>query len=439
MKKIILLLSLAILSVVAMGQGIRFEKGTFDQALAKAKAEGKMVFIDCYAVWCGPCKWMANNVFTEPEVGAYFDKYFVAMKLDVERGEGPAIKTRYAIEGLPGYLFMDSDGNVVYRGSGSMPKEKFMALLEEARVAAADPNSVGRMAARYAMEKNNEQFLKEYLDKLAASKSAGYYEVVEQYLKVQKSMDPKSGEMVNFLYKHLTSLVFGGVADEVLSKNLWTFAWDKYVRKDIRKQFQRIADNLAKQTTEYAILKRDTVLLDLAIERVEAYGKKVQEGQKERLLTYYYSAIGEGEKYKAIVKPRIDAFYNSLDVKKLRESYASVLEEMKKNPSRRIMPHAQTKSEQLRHMLSEYARFITTVEDYKAMMPWVNRIYELFPEDIKNVAFYAKALYMSEGDKEEAIRLMTEVADKGKADKNDEGFVKDLEAMKAGKNVMLTF
>lgn len=439
MKKIILLLSLAILSVVAMGQGIRFEKGTFDQALAKAKAEGKMVFIDCYAVWCGPCKWMANNVFTEPEVGAYFDKYFVAMKLDVERGEGPAIKTRYAIEGLPGYLFMDSDGNVVYRGSGSMSKEKFMALLEEARVAAADPNSVGRMAARYAMEKNNEQFLKEYLDKLAASKSAGYYEVVEQYLKVQKSMDPKSGEMVNFLYKHLTSLVFGGVADEVLSKNLWTFAWDKYVRKDIRKQFQRIADNLAKQTTEYAILKRDTVLLDLAIERVEAYGKKVQEGQKERLLTYYYSAIGEGEKYKAIVKPQIDAFYNSLDVKKLRESYASVLEEMKKNPSRRIMPHAQTKSEQLRHMLSEYARFITTVEDYKAMMPWVNRIYELFPEDIKNVAFYAKALYMSEGDKEEAIRLMTEVADKGKADKNAEGFVKDLEAMKAGKNVMLTF
>lgn len=439
MKKIILLLSLAILSVVAMGQGIRFEKGTFDQALAKAKAEGKMVFIDCYAVWCGPCKWMANNVFTEPEVGAYFDKYFVAMKLDVERGEGPAIKTRYAIEGLPGYLFMDSDGNVVYRGSGSMSKEKFMALLEEARVAAADPNSVGRMAARYAMEKNNEQFLKEYLDKLAASKSAGYYEVVEQYLKVQKSMDPKSGEMVNFLYKHLTSLVFGGVADEVLSKNLWTFAWDKYVRKDIRKQFQRIADNLAKQTTEYAILKRDTVLLDLAIERVEAYGKKVQEGQKERLLTYYYSAIGEGEKYKAIVKPQIDAFYNSLDVKKLRESYASVLEEMKKNPSRRIMPHAQTKSEQLRHMLSEYARFITTVEDYKAMMPWVNRIYELFPEDIKNVAFYAKALYMSEGDKEEAIRLMTEVADKGKADKNVEGFVKDLEAMKAGKNVMLTF
>lgn len=440
MKRTILLLGVTILSIMAMGQGIQFEKGNFEQALAKAKAEKKMVFIDCYAVWCGPCKWMANNIFVDPEVGAYFDKYFVAMKLDVERGEGPAIKTRYAIEGLPGYLFMDSEGNVVYRGSGSMPKEKFMTLLEEARAAAADPNSVGRMAARYAMEKNNEQFLKEYLDKLAASKSAGYYEVVEQYLKVQKSMDPNGGEMVNFLYKHINSLVYGGVADQILSKNLWTCEWDKYVRKDIRLQFQRLPNNLAKQTTEYAILKRDTTMLDLAIERATAYGLKLQEGQRERLLTYYYSAIGEGEKYKKIVKPQIDDFYNSLDVKELRDSYAKAMEQMKQNPSRTLKPYAEINAEKLRHMVSEYARFAVSVEDYKDLMKWVNRIYELFPEDIKNVAFYAKALYMSGGDKEEAIRLMTEVAEKGKNEKNaEEGFVKDLEAMKAGQVVKLTF
>lgn len=439
MKKIILLLSLTILSIVAVGQGIRFETGTFEQALAKAQAEKKIVFIDVYAVWCGPCKWMANNVFTDPEVGAYFDKYFVALKLDAERGEGPVIKSRYAVKGLPSYLFLDSAGNVVYRGSGSMPKEEFMQLLEKARTAAVDPNSVGRMAARYVMEQDNEQFLKEYLEKLAASKSAGYYDVVEQYLKVQTSMDTNGEEMVNFLYKHLKSLVFGGIADEILSKNLWTYEWDKYVRKDVRYQFQQIADYLAQQTTEYAILKRDTALLDLAIERVVAYGKEAREGQKERLLVYYYSATGEGEKYKEMVRPQIDAFYNTLDVKKLREGYEKILEMIKKDTAKIIHPYAEVHSEKLRHMVAEYARFVETVDEYKMMMPWVNRIYELFPEEIKNVAFYAKALYMSGGDKNEAIRLMAEVVEKGQTEKNAEGFVKDLEAMKAGQAVKLTF
>ena len=439
MKKIILLFGLIALSFVAAGQGIRFEQGNFEQVLAKAKAERKMVFIDAYAVWCGPCKWMSNNVFPDPEVGAYFDKYFVAMKLDVERGEGPAIKTRYAIEGLPGYLFMDPDGNVVYRGTGSMSKEKFMTLLDEARAAAVDPNSVGRMAARYAMEKNNETFLKEYLEKLQASKSAGYYDVVEQYLKVQKSMAPNGGEMVKFLYDNRKALVFGGVADKILSENLWTYPWDKYVRKDIREAFQNLPDALARQTTEYAILKKDTTLLDLAIERVTAYGLQPQEGQRDRLLIYYYSATGEGEKYKMMVKPQIDAFYNTLNVKKLREACAKTFEAMKKDPSRLMRPYAMVHSEKLRHMVSEYARFVTTVEEYKMMMKWVNCIYELFPEEIRNVAFYAKGLYMSEEDRDKAIRLMTEVVEKGKNEKNAEGFVKDLEAMKAGQPVVLTF
>lgn len=440
MRKTILLFGLTmILSVITMGQGVRFEKRNFEQALVKAKAEQKMVFVDAYAVWCGPCKWMSDNVFPDSEVGTYFDKYFVAMKLDVERGEGPAIKARYAIDGLPGYLFLDSDGNVVYRGAGSMSKEKFMTLLEEARVAAADPNSVGRMAARYAMERDNERFLKEYLDKLYASKSVGYYEVVEQYLKVQKSMAHNSGEMVNFLYKHRKSLVYGGVADQVLSENLWTYDWDKYVRKDIRKQFQQLPDMLAKQTTEYAILKRDTTMLDLAMEHTGAYGLKLRDGQRERLLIYYYSATGEGDKYKNLVKPQIDEFYNTLDVKKLRESYAKVLKKMQENPSRLIRPYAMVHSEKLRHMVSEYARFVISVEEYKMIMKWVNCIYELFPEEIRNVAFYAKALYLSEEDKDEAIRLMTEVVEKGKGEKNAEGFVKDLEAMKAGQPVLLNF
>nr|MBA3971052.1 hypothetical protein [Bacteroidota bacterium] len=48
----------------AQNRSIEFEHGTFSELLAKAKKENKMIYIDCYTVWCGPCKWMAKNVFT---------------------------------------------------------------------------------------------------------------------------------------------------------------------------------------------------------------------------------------------------------------------------------------------------------------------------------------------------------------------------------------
>ena len=60
MRKTILLFGLTMsLSVIVMGQGVRFEKGNLEQVLAKAKVERKIVFVDAYAVWCGPCKWLS--------------------------------------------------------------------------------------------------------------------------------------------------------------------------------------------------------------------------------------------------------------------------------------------------------------------------------------------------------------------------------------------
>ena len=56
--------------------GIRFFEGTLKEALAKAKKEGKFVFFDAYASWCGPCKTMENEVFTDSAVGAYFNEKF---------------------------------------------------------------------------------------------------------------------------------------------------------------------------------------------------------------------------------------------------------------------------------------------------------------------------------------------------------------------------
>ena len=93
-RYILLLVSLLMMAVQLRAQqgteaanGIKFFKGTFNEALVKAKQENKILFVDFYAVWCVPCKKMAKTVFTQEEVGKYFNEHFISLQLDAEKGE----------------------------------------------------------------------------------------------------------------------------------------------------------------------------------------------------------------------------------------------------------------------------------------------------------------------------------------------------------------
>ena len=94
-------------------KGIIFYEGTFDAALAKAKSENKIIFLDAYASWCGPCKKMAANVFTDEKVGEYFNANFINLKIDMEKGEGPEIARKYPVQYYPTLFFINGKGNVV--------------------------------------------------------------------------------------------------------------------------------------------------------------------------------------------------------------------------------------------------------------------------------------------------------------------------------------
>lgn len=93
--------------------GIAFTSGTFDELLAKAKAENKLVFIDGYTSWCGPCKMLAKQTFPQKEVGEYMNPRFVSAQIDMERGEGPELAKRFNISAYPTMLILRSDGSLV--------------------------------------------------------------------------------------------------------------------------------------------------------------------------------------------------------------------------------------------------------------------------------------------------------------------------------------
>ncbi|MFM9944264.1 MAG: thioredoxin family protein [Bacteroidia bacterium] len=108
--------------------GIKFFHGSLKEAKAKAKKENKLIFIDCYTTWCGPCKSMAKKTFVNKEVGEYFNKNFICLKIDMEQGEGPALAGSYSVEAYPTYLFIDSKGTLKHRDLGFIDASRFIEV-----------------------------------------------------------------------------------------------------------------------------------------------------------------------------------------------------------------------------------------------------------------------------------------------------------------------
>jgi thioredoxin 1 len=107
-------------------KGIQFFEGTWDEALALAKQENKLIFLDVYATWCGPCKRLKANTFPDPEVGRLYNGNFINVMIDGEKGEGPELRRKYGVRGYPTLMFIDHEGNVVERTSGYRNPDQFL-------------------------------------------------------------------------------------------------------------------------------------------------------------------------------------------------------------------------------------------------------------------------------------------------------------------------
>jgi len=108
--------------------GIAFSHVKFKQAKALAKKENKLIFIDAYTTWCGPCKLMARTVFKEKAVGDYYNEHFVSLKMDMETSEGIFIGNKYGVNAYPTYLFLKPDGTLIKRSMGATKSDRFIGF-----------------------------------------------------------------------------------------------------------------------------------------------------------------------------------------------------------------------------------------------------------------------------------------------------------------------
>jgi len=132
-KYIVSLTLLAVIGFVAVNAnnqtetiGIDFYHGTFEEAKVKAKKEKKLIFIDAYTTWCGPCKIMAKKIFTQKIVGDYYNPNFINMKIDMEGSEGVFLAKKYKVTGYPTFLYVNSEGLLVTREMGMVDANTFI-------------------------------------------------------------------------------------------------------------------------------------------------------------------------------------------------------------------------------------------------------------------------------------------------------------------------
>ncbi len=130
--KIILVLIFTISVLGLKAQGIEFFQGSWKDALAKAKSEDKLLFVDAFAKWCGPCKAMAKNVFTQQKVGDFYNANFINLKLDMEETDGVTFGHKYPVAAYPTLFFLDGDGKVIKKVTGGQQPDGLIIQGEDA-------------------------------------------------------------------------------------------------------------------------------------------------------------------------------------------------------------------------------------------------------------------------------------------------------------------
>lgn len=172
MKKLVFLVLLLVAvtwSVNAQNRSINFEQTKeWKRIVKKAKKEKKLVFIDCYTSWCGPCKMLASKIFTQDAVADFFNENFVNTKYDMEKDvDGVMLKDKFGVKAFPTLVFVDPETQeIAHCIVGARKAEELIAEGEKAK---DRENNLRGMMKRYAAGGRSAEFLIAYMSTLAAA------------------------------------------------------------------------------------------------------------------------------------------------------------------------------------------------------------------------------------------------------------------------------
>lgn len=295
LKRVILSLLILLPVSLTAQKSIIFEKGNWSAVVEKAKKENKLIFIDFYTQWCGPCLNMAEEVFILPSVYDFYNSTFINAKIDAENGEGIELAKRYGINSYPTYLFVDPNTETpVHRSSGRQEPGVFIFTGESA----LNPVKTSvYLEGNYEKLKGDLNFLNDY----ATYKSSVYDRNAIQKVLIQ--LDAMNVRMENQMVWNLFLENITGY-DNKFFKDVVS-QYDKYVNLY---GSESVDSKLAKETS-YAPIELLNTLPDFKGKETNIIINRISQAVREKEYTKASLLIDE-----AINNPSIDKskFLNAL-------------------------------------------------------------------------------------------------------------------------------
>jgi len=157
MKKLLFAICLLAVTLASKAAEIKFiQNPTWTSVLEQAKKENKIIFLDAYATWCGPCKQMDAETYTNDAVANFYNANFINVKYDMEKGEGAMLADRYYVSAYPNLVFISPDGVMLHKGVGFLAANEFLTLAKTAK----NPETQYYTLKKNALKLTNAQFLK---------------------------------------------------------------------------------------------------------------------------------------------------------------------------------------------------------------------------------------------------------------------------------------
>tara|TARA_B110000037_G_scaffold73775_1_gene88597 strand:+ start:218 stop:1417 length:1200 start_codon:yes stop_codon:yes gene_type:complete len=304
MKKIIiLLLSISYLAINA--QGIAFFKGTFEEAKAYAQKEDKLIFMDAYAAWCGPCKRMAKNVFPTKEAGDFFNENFVNVKMDMEKGEGRPLAKKYSVGSYPTLLFLDYNGEVVYQTKGARRDAASLIALGK-KALFPNKNTLKALQSKWDDGDRDVKFLKEFM-KVKTLLGEDNNEPFKAYLNSLSEEEKKNEGNIKFIYKQTTKVSSAGM--NFIYENI------SYLKEIFgNESFDKKINTIATESVDFATKNKDNqVVYD-----VKMMLKKLKpanfKNQSNYIETKYYGKTKQWNAYDKSVTKYLKKYKKNDDV-----------------------------------------------------------------------------------------------------------------------------
>lgn len=117
---------LLLMAALTVEMPFAFDAASLDRAKAMANQEQKLILVDVYTDWCGPCKRMDRTTYSNGTVSRLLRSGMVSIKINAEKGKGVDFAKQYSVSGFPCLLVLDTNGNEVARRYGYMTPRAFL-------------------------------------------------------------------------------------------------------------------------------------------------------------------------------------------------------------------------------------------------------------------------------------------------------------------------